>query len=115
MPRAIVIAELGDAIHLYRIAQEAVSNAMRHARACHIALELAQKRGGAIRLVIRDDGDGMPAQPAAHGLGLHTMRYRANMLGGSLEIAPATPRGTAVTCTYSRKEARHASSPRTTG
>lgn len=102
----IVITDQGAAIHLYRIAQEAISNAVRHGRASEIALELAAS-AGAVSLTIRDDGDGIPSEPPGGGLGLHTMRYRARMLGGSLEVAEAAPRGTAVVCTFPGKEVAH--------
>jgi signal transduction histidine kinase len=82
--------------HLHRIAREAVVNAARHAAATAIEIELARE-AGALRLVVRDDGVGIPEHPR-DGMGLHLMAYRARMLGASLDIAAGWPRGTTVTC-----------------
>ncbi len=84
---------------LYRIAQEAVTNALRHGRATRITLELicARSRG---RLVIRDNGSGkFDAIKKSHGLGLRTMRNRAGLLDGTLEIKSGSA-GTVVTCLF---------------
>ena len=54
-------------------------------------------RDGKITLQVRDDGKGFPAKPKQTGMGLHTMRYRATMIGGSLDVRPSRPRGTVVT------------------
>ena len=51
-------------------------------------------------LRVRDDGKGIPAKPKQSGMGLHTMRYRATIIGGSLEVRRRGPRGTIVTCTF---------------
>ena len=87
------------AVHLFRIAQEAVSNALRHghARSIIIALEAS---GGELALRVSDDGAGFVpgGTPAAGGMGLNIMRYRARTLGGVLEIYPNTPSGTVVSC-----------------
>ena len=99
------------ATHLYRIAQEAVSNAVRHGRARHVAVTLA---GGErqTRLRIEDDGVGFPARaepggdlPAPvrpnddRGMGVRIMHYRARVAGGELDIRPGPAGGTVVTCT----------------
>lgn len=83
---------------LYRIAQEAVSNAVRHARAGRIRVEL-DRSDGDLRLLVRDDGVGMPPDAGLEGMGLRIMRYRAELMGGSLSIGPAPGGGTLVTCT----------------
>ncbi len=83
--------------HLYRIAQEAVSNAMKHGRAktTVIALESVQRR---VRMTIRDDGKGLPKVIPRHkGMGLRIMQYRASMINGTLTVAPDA-HGTVVTC-----------------
>ncbi|MDP6526377.1 MAG: ATP-binding protein [Kiritimatiellia bacterium] len=74
------------ATHLYRIANEAVHNAIRHAGAAHINIELhADNRDG--RLLIQDDGRGMPdEQSRSHGMGIRIMRYRSEAIGGKLDI-----------------------------
>jgi nitrate/nitrite-specific signal transduction histidine kinase len=83
--------------HLYRIAQEAVQNALKHARAGNISITLA----GAdhrLRLTIKDDGAGMPRTPRKSGMGLNNMRTRAKLIGGRLEIRRRKHGGTAVLC-----------------
>lgn len=90
----------GAAIHLYRIAQEAVANALRHG-ACQ-NLELALRRqDGALVLTIADDGRGMPADALSRseGIGLHSMNYRAEAIGAWLTISPREGGGTRVCCT----------------
>lgn len=86
-------------MHLYRIAQEAVANAVRHggARNIHIKIELNQTQLG---LVIEDDGKGMDyrAVRKAEGMGLRTMRYRAQAIGAQLSFEPCLSGGTRVRC-----------------
>ncbi len=83
---------------LYRIVQEAISNAIRHARARSIRIVLRQERGDLL-LTIEDDGKGLPdGLPMNHGMGLQTMRYRAGMLDGTLEVGPGQGRGMRVVC-----------------
>ncbi|HUU60744.1 MAG TPA: PAS domain-containing sensor histidine kinase, partial [Phycisphaerae bacterium] len=73
-------------IALYRIAQEAVSNAIRHGRPGRIELRL-RCGSGKIRMVVRDDGIGFePAEVHVKGLGLHSMKERAEAVGGVLQI-----------------------------
>jgi PAS domain S-box-containing protein len=87
------------AIQLYRIAQEAFTNAVRHAEAARLDVSLRDTRQG-LRLRIVDDGRGLPA--GAHegdGLGLRTMDYRARLIGATLDIASRPQGGTAVTVT----------------
>ena len=85
-------------VHLYRIAQEAVANALRHSGARHIHIALDRQRGEAV-LIIEDDGGGLSTRPAqAEGMGLRTMHYRAGLIGGKLEIGPGPRGGTRVLC-----------------
>ena len=91
--------ELDQAVadHLYRIAQEALANAMRHGRANSVQITLTS-RADRIRLQVADDGDGLPPDAiAAPGLGLKIMRYRARMVGGEVRF-DSNGRGTRVTC-----------------
>jgi PAS domain S-box-containing protein len=89
-------AELAN--HLYRIAQEAVRNAVRHGQARTIRLHLATTRAK-VSLAITDDGIGLPGQAMdATGMGLKIMRYRARMLGGEVHFERAEPTGTRVIC-----------------
>lgn len=83
---------------LYRIAQEALTNAAKHARAQRVDLALVREPG-AVSLTIRDDGQGFDAarvSSAGRGLGLISMRERAELAGGGLVIASAPRRGTTV-------------------
>jgi PAS domain S-box-containing protein len=88
--------------HLYRIAQEAVSNALKHAHAnsIKIALDVEQEH---VRLEISDDGRGVnDMDRKVSGLGLRTMQYRATMIGAHFEIQSIRPNGTRVICDFPR-------------
>jgi PAS domain S-box-containing protein len=99
-PQPILITDVGRATHLYHIAQEAVNNAIKHGGPEHIVLTLARK-GNTGSLAIEDDGTGIPEVPANHqGLGLRIMSYRANMLGGSLEVQRGPEQGTLIRCRF---------------
>lgn len=85
------------ALHLYRIAQESLTNAMRHAGARHVTTTLSMA-GPGVTLRITDDGKGIDAAPPpAAGLGLKIMGYRARMIGARLDIARHRGGGTVVT------------------
>jgi signal transduction histidine kinase len=89
-------AELAN--HLYRIAQEAVRNAVRHGRARTIRLHLSSATAK-VRLTVTDDGTGMPAGAVdGTGMGLKIMRYRARILGGEVRFEPAEDGGTRIVC-----------------
>jgi PAS domain S-box-containing protein len=99
-PTPIELADVGVATQLCRLAREAVSNAIKHGHATEIAIELAVNGHSGV-LTIRDNGLGFPDSPGgAAGLGLHIMRYRANMIGGTLRIDRGGLRNTAVTCVF---------------
>lgn len=85
------------AAQLFRIAQEAVSNAARHSSCRSICLELA-RTDGHVDLGIADDGDGFAMRDMAQrGLGLRGMRYRATRIGATFRVEPRAPSGTRVT------------------
>jgi two-component system CheB/CheR fusion protein len=86
-------------MHLYRIAQEAVSNALKHANAQGVSIPVGIV-GGHLRLAVQDDGPGVPASvfASATGMGLRTMKYRASLIGAQLEIGRGPEGGTLVTC-----------------
>jgi signal transduction histidine kinase len=85
-------------MHLYRIAQEAISNAIRHGQAKKITLDL-EDNGREIALAITDDGIGLSAEDwSKNGMGLQIMRYRAGMIGGELQYELLPTRGTRITC-----------------
>ncbi|HEY2463319.1 MAG TPA: response regulator [Steroidobacteraceae bacterium] len=82
--------------HLYRIAQEAIANALKHAHAKSIKVTLDIEPEH-VRLEVCDDGRGVKELDSL-GLGLRTMQYRASMIGARFEIAPSRPSGTRVIC-----------------
>lgn len=84
---------------LYNIALEAVNNATKHAKAEHITITLTGD-DGSVQVVIADDGVGLPdgaIRPG--GMGMHTMRYRAGVIGALLRIDSGNSPGVTVTCT----------------
>jgi signal transduction histidine kinase len=86
------------ATELYRIAQEAVTNSVKHAQAKSIAIRLAGT-AGVTQLQIVDDGVGIPSPEPGDGAGLRIMRHRAASIGASLEVQRGRTGGTVVTCT----------------
>ncbi|MCA9529507.1 MAG: PAS domain-containing protein [Myxococcales bacterium] len=85
------------ATHLYRIAQEAVHNALKHGRPSEIRIELAED-DDTLTLRVRDDGVGLPPDAARRGRGLEIMRHRARSCGASFTAAAAAEGGTVVVC-----------------
>jgi PAS domain S-box-containing protein len=84
--------------HLFRIAQEAIANALKHARANLIKVTL-EIEPASVRLAICDDGEGLTVpEISATGLGLRTMRYRASLLGAKFHITRFGHQGTCVVC-----------------
>jgi signal transduction histidine kinase len=88
-----------NASHLYRITQEALTNAARHGRAALVEISLQAREGG-FSLRITDNGVGMmPTLPSSAGMGLKIMKYRADMIGAKFEITANRPHGAVVTVT----------------
>jgi PAS domain S-box-containing protein len=84
--------------HLYRIAQEAVQNALKHSGATNVDIEL-WSRPGELILSIADDGRGLAADTdTGSGLGMRTMRFRASAIGGKLSIIRGAGGGNSVVC-----------------
>ena len=97
----VKVADKILAVHLYRIAQEAVHNALRHGRPHTIEVRLGKDDHGLV-LSVLDDGSGIrPGEDRRGRLGLHIMRYRAGIIGGRLSIEPAAGGGTLVRCVIS--------------
>lgn len=102
----VEVADNFVATHLYRIAQEAVTNALKHGRADTIQITLTETRGG-LTLSILDNGIGIEPKCAdasgdrslSRGMGLRIMGYRAGLIGGTLKVDQVQPQGTLVTCT----------------
>ncbi len=89
--------------HLFRIAQEAVSNAMKHAQCRRVTVSLTATAEG-IRLAVNDDGTGVHRRGS--GMGLHVMRYRAELIRGSLVVQSSPGHGTDVLCTVAHHPTR---------
>ncbi|MDQ3113830.1 MAG: ATP-binding protein [Actinomycetota bacterium] len=89
-------------IHLYRITQEAISNAIRHGRARNVYVDLVHA-GERTLLSIEDDGVGIDPVGSRVGLGMRTMRHRARLIGATLTVEPREGAGTVVSCTLERR------------
>lgn len=87
----------------YRIAQEAVTNAVRHGRAERITLSVYCRRSR-IALTVSDNGVGFVSGNHHRGMGLHIMRYRARILGGLLEVKTTRLHGTRIHCVVHRED-----------
>ena len=95
----VLVPDHSVAIHLYRIAQEAVGNAVKHGTASSINIRLAAADNG-LRLGVTDNGIGIPRRiPPQRGLGLRIMQYRAGVIGGTLLVQREPMGGTSVVCT----------------
>lgn len=101
-------APVGDtttATQLFRIIQEAINNAVKHARATHITVEV-NTDARQIVFQVRDNGVGLSADPEpAPGMGLRIMHHRAAVIGATLNVRPAERGGTLVTCVLPRGDA----------
>lgn len=94
----VTIEDQKKSVHLYRIVQEAINNAVRHGRARRIAIKL-DVTGTILTLAVEDDGIGISeVEERDSGLGLLTMNQRAGMLGGDLYVSRLDKGGTAVVC-----------------
>jgi PAS domain S-box-containing protein len=104
--KPVAVPQADVALNLYRIAQEAVTNALRHAQATRILISL-ERRGDNIALTVRDDGIGLRGKSrraGKHGMGVHILHYRARTIGASLSIANVKPKGTQVRCSLASHE-----------
>jgi PAS domain S-box-containing protein len=97
-PEAVLLADNAVATHMYRIAQEAVTNAVKHSQGNRILIKLTGE-GGTISVSVEDDGIGIP-EVITSGLGSHIMQYRTRMIGGALTIARGSNSGTVVICSF---------------
>lgn len=98
-PKEVTIDDANLALNLYRIAQEAINNAIRHGGARHLRISLASEEG-VLRLSICDDGCGFPDNNINHiatsGMGIKIMQYRAKQFGASLNFLSCPEGGTEV-------------------
>ena len=99
----VCIQDVTTATHLYRIAQEAVNNALKHGRARKIDITLTERADG-LELSVENNGRAMPAAKTANnGIGLNVMRYRAELIGASLSVKSGARKGVRVSCTLRRR------------
>jgi signal transduction histidine kinase len=97
----LVVSNPSASTHLFRLAQEAINNAVKHGKAHRVSILLGTTSGDKAILRIIDDGVGFPPEGARrNGLGLRIMTYRAQKVGGVLEIQPGQHGGTVVSCTF---------------
>ena len=99
----VLVHDNAAATHLYRIAQEAVNNAIKHGQARKVLVRLTAENGSGT-LLIADDGEGIPDDRAnSPGMGLHIMSYRSSTIGGRLQVKRNAMRGTSVSCIFPMK------------
>ena len=100
-PRPVPFTSQEAALHVFRIAQEAVHNAVRHGKPRRVTIGL-RKRQNLVELTISNDGLNFSPQrnTGKRGLGLHIMRYRASQLHGELTVQRQHPKGTLVKCLF---------------
>ena len=99
--KSVSVKNLVEAKQIYRIVQEAITNAVRHGKAKNIGINLHLTNKGTV-LSIENDGMDFPKLPLnGEGFGLKIMQYRADLIGSSLEIRKAEKGGTIVTCIFS--------------
>jgi PAS domain S-box-containing protein len=97
---SILIRDNSKATHLYYIAREAINNAIKHGKAQAVVIGLARVKDR-VTLTVKDDGIGLPEKlERTKGMGLHTMNYRARMIGASLAVHRDPAGGTVVTCSF---------------
>jgi signal transduction histidine kinase len=96
----ILINENAIATQLFRIAQEALNNAVKHGKARIVEIRLQKCASGA-QLIITDDGRGFPKRLGQNeGMGLRIMKYRADLIGAALQICGGNRKGTVVACEF---------------
>lgn len=94
----VLLDDTERSTQLYRIAQEAITNAIKHGKAKSINVSL-ENLNDAVTLTITDDGAGLPENARlGQGMGLHIMAYRARMIGATFDIERLPESGTRVTC-----------------
>ena len=98
--KSVSAKNLVEAKQIYRIVQEAMTNAVRHGKAKHITIKLRLTKKGTVLSVESDGLDFPKLSPHQKGFGLKIMQYRTNLIGGSLDIRKGEKGGTVVTCIF---------------
>jgi len=105
-PRPVAVSDAFAAGHLYRIAQEALNNSVKHSRATHVTLRLTQTEDR-LELQITDDGIGLPKVRSegrgGRGLGLGVMQHRASVIGAELTTLSKRGEGVTIRCSLPLK------------
>lgn len=97
-----IVDDSTKAVHLYRIAQEAINNAVKHGKATSIEINLSSSEDQ-ILLRIQDNGSGFPEpEERSDGMGVRIMQFRSQMIGGNLKINSEKGKGTEITCQVSK-------------
>ena len=113
-PTPVLVENNETATQLYRIAQEAVANALKHGSPRHVEISL-HREDSQLVLSIRDNGKGIASDAwRARGMGLKIMQHRAALIGASLSVVPVKKAGSLVTCRLFENR-KHDKSQRSTG
>jgi len=102
--KRVVIDDAATAIHIYRIAQEAITNAIKHGAAKNIRVSLAYGKSSSVLTVESDGLDFPEGRVGGNGMGLKIMEHRAEMIGSSLDVRKNINGGTIVTCVFPNKK-----------
>jgi PAS domain S-box-containing protein len=98
--KSVSVKNLVEAKQIYRIVQEAITNAIKHGKAKNINIKLRLTKSGTV-LSVKNDGLDFPKlSPRIKGMGLKIMKYRTDLIGGSLDIRKVDKGGTVVICTF---------------
>ncbi len=102
----VLVRDHETAVHLYRIAQEAIHNAITHGKASEIVTSLSRAPEGIV-LTVKDNGRGISRfSTGSDGMGFENMSYRARAIGAQLQFAPRDRGGTIMNCILSQREGR---------
>jgi two-component system CheB/CheR fusion protein len=105
-PEPVQVDDVDIATKLYRIVQEAITNALTHGRAKRITVSL-EADDDRLKLTIQNDGQNLPVSAStAKGMGLRIMQHRASLINANLSFKPADGGGTIVTCVLNMNEAQ---------
>jgi len=99
----VSVGNLVEAKQIYRIVQEVITNAVKHGKAKNISIHLYLTKGKTILLIKNDGRDFPKSLPRKRGMGLKIMKYRTDLIGGSLDIRKGSKGGTVVTCAFPNK------------
>jgi PAS domain S-box-containing protein len=96
-PKPVRMRDQAIALNLYRIAQEAVANALKHGKPSEIVIALSREKKTVV-LEVKDNGTGLAKKRNPKGMGVHIMKYRAENIGATFTIEPRRQGGTIVRC-----------------